>query len=200
MGCSSPEQMRLSHSGETSFRPACVMSAEVVSSGWGWRWRRSETRSGHRFMLLSWMCVSLSPPCFFFMFDSLSVHAAVITLSQTHRRRDVAVVDVVRSACRARHSSRTRCLRLSADRTGKHSTMPDSPADVKTQSRLTPPTMPPPPSTQGAPRNSSYTPTTREYTKFVLCCSVAARNDVTFQLITCVTSQEKQDGRLHCCR
>uniref|UniRef100_A0A4W6CL80 RUNX1 partner transcriptional co-repressor 1 n=2 Tax=Lates calcarifer TaxID=8187 RepID=A0A4W6CL80_LATCA len=46
------------------------------------------------------------------------------------------------------------------DRTGKRSTMPDSPADVKTQSRLTPPTMPPPPSTQGAPRNSSYTPTT----------------------------------------
>ncbi|KAM7384235.1 hypothetical protein PAMA_011533 [Pampus argenteus] len=45
-------------------------------------------------------------------------------------------------------------------RTGKRSTMPDSPADVKTQSRLTPPTMPPPPSTQGAPRNSSYTPTT----------------------------------------
>uniref|UniRef100_A0A8C5CIU3 RUNX1 partner transcriptional co-repressor 1 n=1 Tax=Gadus morhua TaxID=8049 RepID=A0A8C5CIU3_GADMO len=40
------------------------------------------------------------------------------------------------------------------------STMPDSPADVKTQSRLTPPTMPPPPSTQGAPRSSSYTPTT----------------------------------------
>uniref|UniRef100_A0A8C2WLR5 RUNX1 partner transcriptional co-repressor 1 n=1 Tax=Cyclopterus lumpus TaxID=8103 RepID=A0A8C2WLR5_CYCLU len=48
----------------------------------------------------------------------------------------------------------------SSDRTGKRSTMPDSPADVKTQSRLTPPTMPPPPSTQGAPRNSSYTPTT----------------------------------------
>ncbi|KAF7669341.1 hypothetical protein LDENG_00196660 [Lucifuga dentata] len=46
------------------------------------------------------------------------------------------------------------------DRTGKRSTMPDSPADVKTQSRLTPPTMPPPPSTQGGPRNSSYTPTT----------------------------------------
>uniref|UniRef100_A0A8C6TL02 RUNX1 partner transcriptional co-repressor 1 n=2 Tax=Neogobius melanostomus TaxID=47308 RepID=A0A8C6TL02_9GOBI len=45
-------------------------------------------------------------------------------------------------------------------RTGKRSTMPDSPADVKAQSRLTPPTMPPPPSTQGAPRNSSYTPTT----------------------------------------
>ncbi|XP_030203074.1 protein CBFA2T1 isoform X2 [Gadus morhua] len=45
-------------------------------------------------------------------------------------------------------------------RTGQRSTMPDSPADVKTQSRLTPPTMPPPPSTQGAPRSSSYTPTT----------------------------------------
>uniref|UniRef100_A0A3B4FTR8 RUNX1 partner transcriptional co-repressor 1 n=1 Tax=Pundamilia nyererei TaxID=303518 RepID=A0A3B4FTR8_9CICH len=49
---------------------------------------------------------------------------------------------------------------LCSDRTGKRSIMPDSPADVKTQSRLTPPTMPPPPSTQGAPRNSSYTPTT----------------------------------------
>ncbi|MBN3270784.1 MTG8 protein, partial [Polyodon spathula] len=46
------------------------------------------------------------------------------------------------------------------DRTEKHSTMPDSPADVKTQSRLTPPTMPPPPTTQGAPRTSSFTPTT----------------------------------------
>uniref|UniRef100_A0A4W4F322 TAFH domain-containing protein n=1 Tax=Electrophorus electricus TaxID=8005 RepID=A0A4W4F322_ELEEL len=41
----------------------------------------------------------------------------------------------------------------------KPSAMPDSPADVKTQSRLTPPTMPPPPSTQGAPRTSSFTPT-----------------------------------------
>nr|AHW40013.1 RUNX1/RUNX1T1 fusion protein [Homo sapiens] len=46
------------------------------------------------------------------------------------------------------------------DRTEKHSTMPDSPVDVKTQSRLTPPTMPPPPTTQGAPRTSSFTPTT----------------------------------------
>ncbi|XP_043544029.1 protein CBFA2T1 isoform X7 [Chiloscyllium plagiosum] len=46
------------------------------------------------------------------------------------------------------------------DRTEKHSTMPDSPADVKTQSRLTPPTMPPPPTNQGAPRTSSFTPTT----------------------------------------
>ncbi|KAK1173237.1 protein CBFA2T1-like isoform X2 [Acipenser oxyrinchus oxyrinchus] len=46
------------------------------------------------------------------------------------------------------------------NRTEKHSTMPDSPADVKTQSRLTPPTMPPPPTMQGAPRTSSFTPTT----------------------------------------
>uniref|UniRef100_UPI00398EC456 protein CBFA2T1 isoform X3 n=1 Tax=Pristiophorus japonicus TaxID=55135 RepID=UPI00398EC456 len=45
-------------------------------------------------------------------------------------------------------------------RTEKRSTMPDSPADVKTQSRLTPPTMPPPPTNQGAPRTSSFTPTT----------------------------------------
>uniref|UniRef100_A0AAZ3R105 RUNX1 partner transcriptional co-repressor 1 n=1 Tax=Oncorhynchus tshawytscha TaxID=74940 RepID=A0AAZ3R105_ONCTS len=43
----------------------------------------------------------------------------------------------------------------------KCSTMPDSPADVKAQSRLTPTTMPPPPpTTQGAPRTSSFTPTT----------------------------------------
>lgn len=49
------------------------------------------------------------------------------------------------------------------DRTEKHSTMPDSPVDVKTQSRLTPPAMPPPPTTQGAPRTSSFTPTTCKY-------------------------------------
>uniref|UniRef100_A0A4W5K926 Uncharacterized protein n=1 Tax=Hucho hucho TaxID=62062 RepID=A0A4W5K926_9TELE len=42
--------------------------------------------------------------------------------------------------------------------------MPNSPADVKTQSRLTPSTMPPPPpTTQGAPRTSSFTPTTCKY-------------------------------------
>ncbi|XP_055402669.1 protein CBFA2T1 isoform X8 [Bubalus kerabau] len=49
---------------------------------------------------------------------------------------------------------------LDINRTEKHSTMPDSPVDVKTPSRLTPPTMPPPPTTQGAPRTSSFTPTT----------------------------------------
>uniref|UniRef100_A0A8C7D2R5 Uncharacterized protein n=1 Tax=Oncorhynchus kisutch TaxID=8019 RepID=A0A8C7D2R5_ONCKI len=48
--------------------------------------------------------------------------------------------------------------------TEKCSTMPDSPADVKAQSRLTPTTMPPPPpTTQGAPRTSSFTPTTCKY-------------------------------------
>uniref|UniRef100_A0A8C6TRV9 RUNX1 partner transcriptional co-repressor 1 n=1 Tax=Neogobius melanostomus TaxID=47308 RepID=A0A8C6TRV9_9GOBI len=51
--------------------------------------------------------------------------------------------------------------------------MPDSPADVKAQSRLTPPTMPPPPSTQGAPRNSSYTPTTREFIHLPERCTLA---------------------------
>ncbi|KAG7253513.1 hypothetical protein CRUP_016318, partial [Coryphaenoides rupestris] len=59
-----------------------------------------------------------------------------------------------------RHGERVPKTWRREDHTGKRSTMPDSPADVKTQSRLTPPTMPPPPSTQGAPRNSSYTPTT----------------------------------------
>uniref|UniRef100_W5MB46 CBFA2/RUNX1 partner transcriptional co-repressor 3 n=1 Tax=Lepisosteus oculatus TaxID=7918 RepID=W5MB46_LEPOC len=44
----------------------------------------------------------------------------------------------------------------------KVGTMPDSPADVKTQPRSTPPTMPPPPPavTQAANRNASFTPTT----------------------------------------
>lgn len=42
--------------------------------------------------------------------------------------------------------------------------MPDSPADVKTQARSTPPSMPPPPAaTQGATRHPSFTPSTSEY-------------------------------------
>ncbi|XP_042616884.1 protein CBFA2T3-like isoform X4 [Cyprinus carpio] len=44
----------------------------------------------------------------------------------------------------------------------KAGTMPDSPADVKTQPRSTPPTMPPPPPavSQAVNRNASFTPTT----------------------------------------
>ncbi|KAJ8290728.1 hypothetical protein GJAV_G00016780 [Gymnothorax javanicus] len=41
----------------------------------------------------------------------------------------------------------------------KHSIMPDSPEDVKTQSRLMPTAMPPPPPTPIVPRTSSMTPT-----------------------------------------
>uniref|UniRef100_A0A8C0U9T5 Uncharacterized protein n=1 Tax=Cyanistes caeruleus TaxID=156563 RepID=A0A8C0U9T5_CYACU len=42
-------------------------------------------------------------------------------------------------------------------------TMPDSPADVKTQARSTPPSMPPPPAaTQGATRHPSFTPSTSD--------------------------------------
>ncbi|XP_064375884.1 protein CBFA2T3 isoform X2 [Dromaius novaehollandiae] len=54
-----------------------------------------------------------------------------------------------------------------AGRTGRDNaetraaTMPDSPADVKTQARSTPPSMPPPPAvTQGATRHPSFTPST----------------------------------------
>uniref|UniRef100_A0A8D0L5G6 CBFA2/RUNX1 partner transcriptional co-repressor 3 n=1 Tax=Sphenodon punctatus TaxID=8508 RepID=A0A8D0L5G6_SPHPU len=50
--------------------------------------------------------------------------------------------------------------RDSAEQTA--ATMPDSPADVKTQSRSTPPNMPPPPPavTQGATRHPTFTPNT----------------------------------------
>uniref|UniRef100_A0A2K5I9Y3 CBFA2/RUNX1 partner transcriptional co-repressor 3 n=1 Tax=Colobus angolensis palliatus TaxID=336983 RepID=A0A2K5I9Y3_COLAP len=48
------------------------------------------------------------------------------------------------------------------DRKAKASAMPDSPAEVKTQSRSTPPSMPPPPpaASQGATRPPSFTPHT----------------------------------------
>ncbi|XP_036951690.1 protein CBFA2T3 isoform X7 [Acanthopagrus latus] len=57
-------------------------------------------------------------------------------------------------------SSHYRCSEGS--RVQKVGTMPDSPADVKTQPRSTPPTMPPPPPavSQATNRNASYTPTT----------------------------------------
>ncbi|XP_019391588.1 PREDICTED: protein CBFA2T3 isoform X5 [Crocodylus porosus] len=60
------------------------------------------------------------------------------------------------------------CAGHAAQRSGRDNaektaaTMPDSPADVKTQSRATPPNMPPPPPavTQGATRHPSFTPNT----------------------------------------
>uniref|UniRef100_A0A8D3BIV3 CBFA2/RUNX1 partner transcriptional co-repressor 3 n=1 Tax=Scophthalmus maximus TaxID=52904 RepID=A0A8D3BIV3_SCOMX len=57
-------------------------------------------------------------------------------------------------------SSRYRCGEGS--RVQKVGTMPDSPADVKTQPRSTPPTMPPPPPavSQATNRSASFTPTT----------------------------------------
>ncbi|XP_076586004.1 protein CBFA2T3 isoform X6 [Chaetodon auriga] len=57
-------------------------------------------------------------------------------------------------------SSLYRCSEGS--RVQKVGTMPDSPADVKTQPRSTPPTMPPPPPavSQATNRNASFTPTT----------------------------------------
>ncbi|XP_010776573.1 protein CBFA2T3 [Notothenia coriiceps] len=57
-------------------------------------------------------------------------------------------------------SSYYRCSEGS--RVQKVGTMPDSPADVKTQPRSTPPTMPPPPPavSQASNRNASFTPAT----------------------------------------
>ncbi|KAF0043103.1 hypothetical protein F2P81_004440 [Scophthalmus maximus] len=56
------------------------------------------------------------------------------------------------------------CLRAKrrGSRVQKVGTMPDSPADVKTQPRSTPPTMPPPPPavSQATNRSASFTPTT----------------------------------------
>uniref|UniRef100_A0A3Q2XSE1 CBFA2/RUNX1 partner transcriptional co-repressor 3 n=1 Tax=Hippocampus comes TaxID=109280 RepID=A0A3Q2XSE1_HIPCM len=51
---------------------------------------------------------------------------------------------------------------LPGSRVQKVGTMPDSPADVKSQPRSTPPTMPPPPPAvnQATSRNASFTPTT----------------------------------------
>uniref|UniRef100_A0A8D0FAL8 CBFA2/RUNX1 partner transcriptional co-repressor 3 n=1 Tax=Strix occidentalis caurina TaxID=311401 RepID=A0A8D0FAL8_STROC len=63
----------------------------------------------------------------------------------------------------ARHTPLTSPCPLPADNAETQAaTMPDSPADVKTQSRSTPPSMPPPPPavTQGATRHPSFTPNT----------------------------------------
>nr|XP_044617344.1 protein CBFA2T3 isoform X2 [Equus asinus] len=51
---------------------------------------------------------------------------------------------------------------VAADRKEKAAAMPDSPAEVKTQPRSTPPSMPPPPpaTSQGAPRHPPFTPHT----------------------------------------
>uniref|UniRef100_A0A096MBM7 CBFA2/RUNX1 partner transcriptional co-repressor 3 n=1 Tax=Poecilia formosa TaxID=48698 RepID=A0A096MBM7_POEFO len=53
-------------------------------------------------------------------------------------------------------------FRVAGSRVQKAGTMPDSPADVKTQPRSTPPTMPPPPPavSQATSRNASFTPAT----------------------------------------
>lgn len=55
-------------------------------------------------------------------------------------------------------------LSPATDRKGRAAAMPDSPAEVKTQPRATPPNMPPPPPApaQEATRHLSFTPHTRE--------------------------------------
>lgn len=57
---------------------------------------------------------------------------------------------------------------IAGSRVQKVGTMPDSPADVKTQPRSTPPTMPPPPPavSQATNRNASFTPATSKSSKY----------------------------------
>lgn len=59
---------------------------------------------------------------------------------------------------------------MPGSRVQKVGTMPDSPADVKTQPRSTPPTMPPPPPavSQATNRNASFTPTTSKSSKYLI--------------------------------
>ncbi|KAG7233051.1 hypothetical protein INR49_003116, partial [Caranx melampygus] len=78
-------------------------------------------------------------------------------------------------------SSLTSCLHFESSRVQKVGTMPDSPADVKTQPRSTPPTMPPPPPavSQATNRSASFTPTTSKssiYRCAYICVSLGVQN------------------------
>ncbi|XP_043382487.1 protein CBFA2T3 isoform X4 [Chelonia mydas] len=68
------------------------------------------------------------------------------------------------STCHGAWGSNSRRSGQGSAEKKKAATMPDSPADVKTQSRSTPPNMPPPPPavTQGATRHPSFTPNTNQ--------------------------------------
>ncbi|XP_022520859.1 protein CBFA2T3 isoform X1 [Astyanax mexicanus] len=77
----------------------------------------------------------------------------VATVMLTSQRRHTQRMPLTNHTQRRRHTGSIE---------PKVGTMPDSPADVKTQPRSTPPTMPPPPPavSQAANRNASFTPTT----------------------------------------
>ncbi|XP_062405582.1 protein CBFA2T3 isoform X4 [Sardina pilchardus] len=84
-----------------------------------------------------------------------AAHLRVPTVTLTnHRRGLTSLPDQYRP-----HALRRKGEGSTEQKVG---TMPDSPADVKTQPRSTPPTMPPPPPavSQVANRNASFTPTT----------------------------------------
>ncbi|ROL46261.1 Protein CBFA2T3 [Anabarilius grahami] len=82
--------------------------------------------------------------------------------SRDEGRCERSLVEVFSTVMDSSRSSCT-CHWLSSSTGQKAGTMPDSPADVKTQPRSTPPTMPPPPPavSQAVNRNASFTPTTR---------------------------------------
>ncbi|XP_035376878.1 protein CBFA2T3 isoform X3 [Electrophorus electricus] len=86
----------------------------------------------------------------------MAPRVATVMLSSV---RDASQKHNLRPSSLAAHAQRRRQTG-SGER--KVVTMPDSPADIKTQPRSTPPTMPPPPPavSQAANRNASFTPTT----------------------------------------
>ncbi|KAI4830104.1 hypothetical protein KUCAC02_001757, partial [Chaenocephalus aceratus] len=105
---------------------------------------------------------------------SSSLHCRKIWFQQLHRHSDIDIKTgvwqrTVKLLVAGRHSAESQATVTDSSRSSctcsrvqKVGTMPDSPADVKTQPRSTPPTMPPPPPavSQASNRNASFTPAT----------------------------------------
>ncbi|RVE74407.1 hypothetical protein OJAV_G00021970 [Oryzias javanicus] len=94
---------------------------------------------------------------------SLAARVPTVTLISPRELREKHAAHRVQPRSLDLHLTASSLYRCSeGSRVQKAGTMPDSPADVKTQPRSTPPTMPPPPPavSQATSRNASFTPTT----------------------------------------